>query len=175
MSRRPFMAALIALAIATFGSFGAAAQEPDALHPVVGTWITSTPGGPALSTYHADGTFDSAFPVMAGLPSGLGTQSTQLGVWEPTGDRSVHVTGVVLHSDAEGNFTGSFTYDGFQTVSEDGLTIRADDGGTATFRDADGEVTLELVAGDGVVVGTRMQVGAPGFPTGERTLASPAP
>ena len=125
--------------------------------------------------YHADGTFEAAFPVTAGLPSGLGTQSTQLGVLELTADRSVHLTGVVLHSDAEGNFTGSFTYDGFHTVSEDGLTIRADDGGTATFRDADGEATLELVAGDGVVVGTRMQVGAPGFPTGERTQASPAP
>jgi hypothetical protein len=79
--------------------------------------------------------------VTAGLPSGLRTQSTQLGVWEPTGDRSVHLKGMVLHSDAEGNFTGSFSYDGFHTVSEDGLTIRADDGGTATFRDADGEVS----------------------------------
>ena len=59
-------------------------------------------------------------------------------------------------------------------LSDDGMTIRSDDRGTATVRDADRTIALELDAGDGVVVGTRMAVGEPGFPTGARTLADEA-
>ena len=175
MSRRPFIAILIALALTTVGTFGVTAQDAGPVHPVVGTWIVSTPSGPAIEAFHADGTFTAAFPVMGMPPSGLTTQSTQVGVWEPAGERSVRMSAVFLYADTDGTFTGSFTYDGTQTVSDDGTSIRSADGGTATVRDVDGNVVLELPAGDGVVVGTRMEVGEPGFPTGARTMASPAP
>jgi hypothetical protein len=175
MTRRPFIAVLIALALTIVGTLGVTAQSAGPVHPIVGAWIVSTPSGPAIAVFHADGTFTAPFPVMGLPPSGLTTQSTQVGVWEPVDDRSAHLSAVFLYADTDGTFTGSFTYDGTQTVSDDGKSIRSDDGGTATVRDADGNVALELPAGDGVVVGTRMEVGEPGFPTGATTMASPAP
>jgi hypothetical protein len=175
MPRRPFFATLIALALITVGTLGAGAQDTSEVHPVVGAWIVSTPSGPAIEVFHAHGTYTASFPVTGAPPTGVTFQSTQVGVWEPTDDRTAHLSVVFLYSDAAGNFTGSFTYDGTQSVSDDGHTIRSNDGGTATVRDAGGNVTLELVAGDGVVVGARMEVGAPGFPTGQTTLPTEAP
>jgi hypothetical protein len=176
MLRRLTTMLSLLLAMVMFGAAGASAQNADtADHPIVGAWMTTTPGGLALSIYHADGTFITAFTanVLPGLPNAapeaVTFQGTQVGVWEPTGPQSVHVTAAVLQSDAAGAFIGSFTFDGLQAVSEDGQTLTTDDGGTATWRDAQNNVVLSAPAGAGVVTGTRMRVGSPGFPE-----ASPA-
>lgn len=150
----------------------AAAQDTSpADHPIVGAWIVSTPSGPAIEVFHADGTYTAPFPVSGVPPSGLTYQSTQVGVWEPAGPQTARMSVVFLYSDTQGTFTGSFTYDGSQTVSEDGSSIMADDGGTATVRDASGEVVMVLPADHGVVVGTRMRVGSPGYPVGSPTTS----
>jgi hypothetical protein len=47
---------LIALALITVGTLGARAQDTSTLHPIVGAWIVSTPSGPAIEVFHADGT-----------------------------------------------------------------------------------------------------------------------
>ena len=164
--RIPALVVLVA-SLTVAGITGAAAQDASpADHPIVGAWIVSTPSGPAIEVFHADGTYTAPFPVSGVPPSGLTYQSTQVGVWEPAGPQTARMSVVFLYSDTQGTFTGSFTYDGSQTVSEDGSSIMADDGGTATVRDASGEVVMVLPADHGVVVGTRMRVGSPGYPVG---------
>jgi hypothetical protein len=160
-----------ALLLATLAAApGVSAQAADE-HPVIGAWIVSTPSGPAIEVFHADGTYTAPFPVSGVPPSGLTYQSTQVGVWEPAGPQTARMSVVFLYSDTQGTFPGSFTYDGSQTVSEDGSSIIADDGGTATVRDANGEVVMVLPADHGVVVGTRMRVGSPGYPVGSPTTS----
>lgn len=177
MLRRAIIGVGVSLAIALAGlSAPSFAADPSlAEHPVVGAWIVSTPSGPAIEAFHADGTYTAAFPVSGVPPWGLIYQSTQIGVWEPTGPQTAHLSVVFLYADTKGTFTGSFTYDGSQTVSDDGSSIIAEDGGTATVRDADGAVTVVLPADHGVVVGTRMRVGSPGYPVGSPTTSGEAP
>ncbi len=167
----PALAVLGGLLTGGLISTAAAQDTSPADHPVVGAWIVSTPSGPAIEAFHADGTYTAAFPVSGVPPSGLTYQSTQIGVWEPTGPQTAHLSVLFLYSGTDGAFTGSFTYDGSQTVSEDGSSIIADDGGTATVRDANGEVVMVLPADHGVVVGSRMRVGSPGYPVGSPTTS----
>src|SRR6478752_1017611 len=118
LSRRAILGrgAIVAAALGFGGQINRAdAQEatPDAMasHPIVGTWYVSTPAGPALATFFADGT------NIQGLPA------TQVGRWEPEGERGVHFTGVQLHSDASGTLIGTVTIDAHPVVSEDGQTL----------------------------------------------------
>jgi hypothetical protein len=81
---------------------------------------------------------------------------------------------VQIHSDAEGNYVGSVTIDGYPVVSEDGQSLLDDQSqGTITIRDAAGAVVQEMpTAGAPPVTGIRMGAGAPGFP---EATATPAP
>ena len=101
--------------------------------------------------FSADGTFSAT-----GVPSYVDPQrgvvfgGSAMGVWEPTGERSIHVTWVQVLSDLNGTYLGTFTLDGYPEVSADGQTW--DDEGTQvhfTIRDASNAIVME--AGGGMV------------------------
>ncbi len=144
-----------------------------ATHPIVGTWMATTPTGPAPGTYFADGTVVIMVPATQAGPRGVTFHSTEVGSWEPVSERGAHFTGVQLLSDADGNYTGSITIDGFPVVSEDGQTLLDDSPETTvTIRDADG-VILDAIRGGPPVTGIRMGVGAPGFSPATPTVTTP--
>src|SRR3954468_9014324 len=92
--------------------------------------MVSTPAGLAIAVFFADGTniqtnIQGLPATMAG-PQGVTFVSTQVGTWEPIDERSVHFTGVQLHTDATGALVATVTIDGHPTVSEDGQTLRDD-------------------------------------------------
>lgn len=142
-------------------------------HPMVGTWLARTPGGPALSIFSADGSVVMGVQPTAAGPHGVAFVSSEVGTWEPIGERAVHFTAVQVFSDIDGRFVGTITIDGYPVVSEDGQTL-FDDGtqSTVTLRDASHAV-IDVMRG-GQVTAVRMGVGAPGFPTEMDTMATPA-
>ena len=166
----------------------ATAQEatPSALarHSIVGAWMIMNPGNPPNASpaiFSADGTFSAA-----GAPSAIDPQrgvvlgSPVIGVWEPTGERSVHVTWVQALSDLNGTYLGTFTLDGYPEVSADGQSW--DDEGTQvhfTIRDASNTIVQEVGGGNAAEPATppvhamRMQVGNPGLPEGTATASTP--
>jgi hypothetical protein len=184
VSRRTALAGLgatgLGLALAT-RSRVATAQEasPEAMasHPIVGAWNVMTPGGPSLAVFSADGTNIQGLPATQAGPQGVDFVGAQVGTWEPVSARGIHFTGVQLHSDANGTFTGTVTIDGYPEVSEDGQTILDDQSQVMiTIRDAAGAIVQQVPgAGSPPVTGTRMGVGSPGFPEGTPTAATPTP
>jgi hypothetical protein len=158
----------------------ASAQEATptgmATHPIVGAWMVSTPIGPALAVFAADGTNIQGVPTAQAGPQGVTFTGAQIGTWEPTGPRSIHFTGVQLHTDAAGTFTGTVTIDGHPRVSDDGQTFIDDAPETTiTIRDAAGSVVevIKSFPGGPPATGVRMSVGAPGFPDGTPTAGTP--
>jgi hypothetical protein len=155
------------------------AQEvaPGALatHPIVGAWMVATPIGPALAVFSADGTNIQGVPTAQAGPGGVTFTGAQVGVWEPTGPRSIHFTGVQLHTDANGVSTGSVTIDGHPRVSDDGQTF-VDDAPetTITIRDAAGQI-VDVIPGPPAqaATGVRMGIGSPGFPDGTPVSGAP--
>jgi hypothetical protein len=173
LNRRRLLGSAAALAGALgFGSHGghtgAQAVSPETLarHPIVGTWLVTTPLGPAVAVFAADGTTIQGVPTTQTGPRGVTFTGAQVGTWEPTGPRSIHFTGVQLHTDADGRFTGSLTIDGHPRVSDDGQRF-IDDAPetTVTIRDG-GHTIIEVLGGPPAprVSGIRVGVGAPGFP-----------
>lgn len=158
----------------------AAVQEasPEALanHPIVGAWMVTTPIGPALAVFSADGTNVQGVPTAQAGPGGVSFTGAQVGTWEPTGPRGIHFTGVQLHTDANGTFVGTVTIDGHPRVSDDGQSIIDDDPETTvTIRDAANNI-INVIPGppSPPATGVRMAVGAPGFPEGTPTAATPS-
>ena len=185
VSRRAALAGLgaggLGLALAARG-LDASAQEatPDARanHPIVGVWMVTTPIGPSLAVFSADGTNIQGVPTAQAGPQGVTFTGAQVGTWEPDGERRVHFTGVQLQTDASGAFVGSVTIDGHPRVSEDGRTI-VDDAPetTITIRDAAHNVVQVVTPNPGSppATGVRMGVGAPGFPLATPAAGTPAP
>jgi hypothetical protein len=156
----------------------AAAQDatPDAManHPIVGAWMVTTPIGPSLAVFFADGINIQGLQASQAGPLGVTFVGPQVGVWEPTGPRSVHFTGVQWHSDATGTLVGTVTIDGYPTVSEDGQTLLDDNPESGpTIRDAAGTI-LDVLRGGPPVTGVRMGVGSPGFPEASPEAGTPA-
>jgi hypothetical protein len=120
-----------------------------ATHPVVGTWFSVTPLGPALSIYGADGALTVVFaPTQAG-PSGVTYHSASLGAWEPTDARSIRFTMLQVMSDAAGTYLGTVTIEGFPTVAEDGQTfVDTSPESKITIRDA-ANASVAVIGGDG--------------------------
>ena len=188
MKRRPVFATFVLAAVlALVGAFaaglphrGAAAQDatPDAMaaHPIVGTWFSVTPLGPAISVYGADGALTVVFaPTQAGQ-QGVTYHSAALGSWEPTGERSVRFTLIQVTSDAAGTYLGTVTIDGYPSVADDGQTfVDASPDAKITIRDAtNAEVTV--IGGDGStppVTSVRVKPGAVVFPQGTPTAGTP--
>jgi hypothetical protein len=183
LSRRTALVGLggggIGVAMAARGRI-AAAQEatPDAManHPIVGAWMVTTPTGPALAVFSADGTNIQGVPTAQAGPQGVTFTGAQVGTWEPDGDRRVHFTGVQLLTDATGVFVGSVTVDGHPRVSNDGQRF-VDDAPetTITIRDAANTVrdVINPFPSGPPATGVRMGVGAPGFPEGMPAAGTP--
>jgi hypothetical protein len=157
------------------GNDGLAAQEEQADfsgHAFVGTWMATTPGGLALGNFAADCSVVMALQASQAGPMGVAFVSSEVGRWEPVDERTAHFTAVQILSDADGQFIGTITIDGYPVVSEDGQTI-TDDGssGSVTIRDAANQV-VDTITEPPTVTGVRMAVGAPGFP--EETAATPS-
>src|SRR5215216_5280214 len=142
-------------------------------HPIVGTWMVTTPAGLAMAVFFADGTNIQGLPATMAGPQGVTFVSTQVGTWEPIDEHSIHFTGVQLHTDANGTLVGTVTIDGHPTVSEDGQTLRDDNPESGpTIRDAAGTI-LDVLRGGPPVTGVRMGVGAPGFPEASPAASTP--
>ncbi len=180
--------ALVGLIGGSRGHLETAAQEatPTTLanHPIVGAWLTlsaNDPQNPRPTIYSADGTV-----MITDVPStldpdlGVVLLSPAIGVWEPTGERSVHATLVDVHSDTDGTYLGTLTLDVYPEVSADGQTF-TDDGTRVhvTVRDASNAIVMEAGGGNGAdpimtpVHATRMHVGNPGFPEGTPLAGTP--
>jgi hypothetical protein len=155
----------------------ASAQDPTppsfAGHPNVGVWMVDSPIGRAIAVYSADGSVITALTATQAGPQGVTFGSTQVGTWEPAGERSTHLTVVQLLSDEAGAYAGSVTVDAYQEVSEDGQTWMSGTGTSVTIRDAAHNV-LQVITDGPPATGTRMGVGSPGFPEGTLTAATPA-
>jgi hypothetical protein len=142
-------------------------------HPIVGAWLVMDPGDPPNTRpaiFAADGTLTVAYVASSTDPErGVVLQGTAIGVWEPTGERSVHLTFVQAISDLNGAYLGTLTRDANPEVSEDGQSFR-DDGTQVhiTVRDAANTIVNEA-SGGGAEAATRqvhairMQIGNPGF------------
>lgn len=157
------------------GHEGLAAQEAQADfagHAFVGTWMASTPGGLALGNFAADGSVVMGLQASQAGPMGVAFVSSEVGRWEPVDERTAHFTAVQVLSDADGQFIGTITIDGYPVVSEDGQSF-IDDGsqGSVTIRDAAHQV-VETITEPPTVTGVRMAVGSPGFP--EEAAATPS-
>ena len=180
VSRRTALAGLgaggLGLALAATTRHAAAqdtAPGSYAGHPNVGVWMVESPIGQAIAVYSADGSVITALAATQAGPAGVTYSSTQIGTWEPTGERGTHLTVVQLLSDGAGAYAGSVTVDAFQEVSEDGQTWMSGAGSTITIRDAADNVVQEIADGP-PAMGVRMGPGAPGFPEGTPTAATPA-
>ena len=130
-----------------------------ASHPIVGAWLAMNPGNPPNATpsiFAADGTVTIA-PVPSYLDPDLGLtlQGGGIGVWEPTGERSIHFTLVQALSAVDGTYLGTFTTDGSPEVSEDGQSF-LDDGTQDYFnlRDASNTIIVEAGGGNGAAAAT---------------------
>ena len=148
------------------GHEGLAAQEAPADftgHAWVGTWMATTPGGLAPGNFAADGSVVMGLQATQAGPTGVAFVSSEVGRWEPVDERTAHFTAVQVLSDADGQFIGTITIDGYPVVSEDGQSF-IDDGsqGSVTIRDADHKV-VETISEPPMVTGVRMAVGSPGF------------
>lgn len=154
-------------------------------HPIVGAWLVMNPGDPPNASpaiFSADGTLTVAYVPSYLQPEGeVVLQGAAIGVWEPTGERSVHLTYVQALSGQDGTYLGTFTLDAYPEVSADGQSF-LDDGTQVhfTFRDANNTIVQEAGGGDGAEAATpqvhalRMKVGNPGFPEDEPVARRPA-
>jgi hypothetical protein len=182
LSRRATLASAAALAgILGVGSQARRARGQDASlaalarHPIVGAWLVTTPLGPSLAVFSADGSNIQGVPTVQAGSHGVTFTGAQVGTWTPISDRQVHFTSVQLQTDANGTFVGTVTVDGHPRVSDDGQTLIDDAPETTiTIRDAANQV-VQVIPGPPhpPVHGVRMGVGAPGFPGG-RARATPS-
>jgi hypothetical protein len=155
-----------------------------ATHPIIGVWLTMNPGDPPHASpvsFTADGIMTVAFaPSYVDPGLGVTFQGTAIGVWEPTGERSIQFLFVQALSDVDGTYLGTFTLEGYPEVSEDGLTF-VDEGTMArvTVRDANNVITMQAGGGQGAapitppVHARRMQIANPGFPEATPVAGTP--
>jgi hypothetical protein len=141
-------------------------------HPNVGVWMIDSPIGRAIAVYAADGSVVTALPATQAGPQGVTFSSTQVGTWEPTGDRGTHLTVVQLLSDAAGAFVGTVTVDAYQTVSADGQSFTSGEGSSVTIRDAANTV-VDVMTSFPPATGVRMSVGSPGLTEGTPVIGTP--
>src|SRR5918993_2758781 len=161
-----------ALAVRRTTTAQEATPSARANHPIVGAWLIMNPSDPLNARpaiFAADGTMTVAYvPSYTDAERGVVVQGTAIGVWEPSGERRVHLTYVQALSDLNGTYLGTRTRDAYPEVSEDGQSFR-DDGTQVhiTFRDATNTIVNEADGGGAEaatrqVHALRMQVGNPG-------------
>jgi hypothetical protein len=155
-----------------------------ATHPIIGVWLSMNPGDPPQASpvsFTADGIMTVAF-APSYIDPGLGVtfQGTAIGVWEPTGERSIQFIFVQALSDVDGTYLGTFTLEGYPEVSEDGLSF-VDEGTRArvTIRDANNVITMQAGGGEGAepitppVHARRMRIANAGFPEATPVAGTP--
>lgn len=177
LNRRAAVSGIGAAAALSLGQLGrAAAQEatPNARanHPNVGVWMIDSPIGRAVAVYSDDGSVVTSLPATQAGPQEVTFSSTQVGTWEPTGERSTHLTAVQLLSDGAGAFVGTVTVDAYQTVSADGQSFTSGAGSSVTIRDA-ADTVVDVMMNVPPATGIRMSVGAPGLPGGTSVIDTP--
>jgi hypothetical protein len=157
---RPRPAAIIlivvVLALGAARIAGAQGAGPDAVHPLVGTWLIDTDvddpeNPPEVDVFTADG----------GIVGVAANGDVTAGVWEATGDNTATVTFVTPEGEEEAYF-GLFMVRASVEIDESGDGFE----GTYTFDiiDPDGNATGEY--GPGGVSATRISAEAPGEPIG---------
>jgi hypothetical protein len=171
LSRRTALGrgAAVAAALSLGGGIRhAAAQDAAAAmatHPLVGTWLSGTsPTDLSVTHWDADGGMLVTGDVAAPGPGGMPTYSNPAaGVWEPDGERGIHITFTFKTFDATGAVTGTVSVEAYPVASEDGESFR-DDGTrvVVTLRDAAGMVG-QVMTGVPPVTGVRMRPGKPGY------------
>ncbi len=172
-----------ALAVRRTTTAQEATPSARANHPIVGAWLVMNPSDPRNARpaiFAADGTMTVAYvPSYTDAERSVILQGTAIGVWEPSGERRVHLTYVQALSDLNGTYLGTRTRDAYPEVSDDGQSFR-DDGTQVqiTVRDAANTIINEA-GGGGAEAATRqvhairMQVGNPGFPEGTSMAGTP--
>jgi hypothetical protein len=147
-------AAAAALSLRSLHPVTAQEATPDAMtrrmamasHPLVGTWLVNTPGGLSPAIFGADGSVVlGVTPNYVDPQLGVTFQGPLLGTWEPDGERSGHLTVVQALSDADGAYTGTFLFDGYQEVSADGQTFVSSKPQRTVVRDAANTVVFDQV------------------------------
>jgi hypothetical protein len=171
ISRRTALAGLgaggagLAMAAAVRSASAQDAATEMANHPLVGTWLGGTNVNDLqLVHWAADGNMDFQASVAPTVTDGVTTYNdTAMGVWEPDGERGMHITFTWATRDANGAVTGTTTVDGYPVASEDGNSY-VDDGTRVvlTLRDPAGAVTQEIT-GVPRVTGVRVVPGKPGY------------
>ncbi len=155
----------LALAATTRHAAAQDATAEMANHPLVGTWLAGTgPTDLAVIHWDADGDMTNNGSLPTPGPDGTLIHGTPFaGVWEPDGDRGIHITFTAVTFDATGAVTGTTTVDGYPVAGEDGQSFW-DDGTrvVVTLRDATGTVT-QVINGVPPVAGVRMAPGKPGY------------
>ena len=148
-----------------------------ATHPIVGAWFVEVPDGALPNVFHADGTAILAVPPTY-LDPMLGVTTFQgpfVGAWEPTSARGAHFTAIQALSDAEGTAMGSFTFEGYILVSEDGRRFTAD---TPDARIIVRDATNAILADEHFpfpVTGYRITPGSMILPEGTPVAGTPIP
>jgi hypothetical protein len=147
------VAAVLVGLVAVYRAPGTGAQDATpamASHPIVGTWLVKDlddPSSPPFqNSFTADGVIVQADPQ----------NGTSLGVWRPTGERTVEVTFQQVAKD------GIATIRGEGEVATDGQTFDATY--TIEFAPTGGKATGQY--GPGHVHGTRLSVEPMGTPVG---------
>lgn len=170
----------LALALAVRGS-DASAQEAAPVdlsaHPLAGTWLVTTTGGPRpnMAVWHPDGSFITGWETSYVDPAlGVVFESPAVGTWEPMGERQIHFTAVFVITDADGTYLRSVTFEGHPMASEDGQTFRDDTPQRVIVRDAGNNVISDGVVPVDGVTGTRMTPSSVTFPP-TSVLATPSP
>jgi hypothetical protein len=146
-------------------------------HPLVGSWVSITPGGPVPTVFHPDGSFEVAFAVNSVDPGlGLTFEGTAIGQWEPVGERGSHISAIQTLTAPDGTFLGTFQFEGHPEVSVDGQTFIDTTPQRVVTRDAQYNVTFDqILPVDPPVVGYRITPNGVDLPTATQAAASPTP
>jgi hypothetical protein len=146
-------------------------------HPLVGSWVGMTPGGPVPNVFHPDGSFVAAFPSNAIDPGlGLVFQGPGVGRWEAVGERGSHFTAIQTLTAPDGTFLGTFQFEGHPEVSEDGQTFIDETPQRVVTRDAQNVVTFDQVLPvNPPVRGYRITPDGVDLPVTGQAAASPTP
>jgi hypothetical protein len=141
-------------------------------HPIKGLWLARVqlPSRPGVTVnvptvFGSDGTVMMMFPVTENNGSRVQMKGMAIGAWEALDFQSVHFTVVQTVSDADGNYEGTITIDGYPKVQAGALSFEDNDEKSRLIvRDAFDIVANELSGSlASNIVANRMSAGHAGF------------
>lgn len=186
LSRRTALAGLSASSLGLFfGAHAAAlpnketgsapvipARSP-ADHPLTGLWLSlvALPSNPDLvvavpTIFAADGSAVMIYPCTEANETSVHVKGAAIGTWFPIDDRSARFTTVQVLSDMEGVYQGTYTFDGYPVVSDDGQSYAVNsEFDLSTVRDASHAIVRSIQGPSrNALHGFRMSPGNAGFP-----------